>query len=178
MNKDNSFLDQKVTVKAILLYILPLLLALLLGYLHVRTLNRSSEIQKEGNEQKMAAFEGEIYKLKQAIAQRDAKLKYLLNENYTRLLAKSNTSEGFIWLYHDLKDESWYAEMSNAKNLNEELNFKLFVDNIYVGKIERISDSVGLQRIGTAPMGKVAIYAGLRGKDEPQELIYESAPSD
>jgi hypothetical protein len=178
VNKENSFFDQKITVKALFLYILPLLLALLLGYVHVRSLNRNIEMRQAGTEQKIAAFEGEVYKLKQALEQRDAKLKYVLNPNYERMLMYSDRDSTYIWLFHDATDQSWYAEMSHARILKEGMNYKLLIDGEYIGKIERISDSVGLQKIGTAPMGCANIYSGLRGESATEELIYESAPPD
>jgi len=178
VNRENSFFDQKITVRALLLYILPLLLALLMGYIHVRSLNRNIEMRQVGAEQKMAAFEGEIYKLKQALAQRDAKLKYLLNPNYDRFLAFSNADSTHIWLFYNGKDHSWFAEMSSVQVLEDGMNYKLFIDDEYVGKIERISDSVGLQKIGTAKKGRARIYSGLRGSERTDQLIYESEPAD
>lgn len=178
VNKEKSFFDQKITVKALALYILPLLLALLLGYVHVRSLNRNIEMRQAGSEQKAAAMEGEIYKLKQALDQRDAKLNYVLNPNYDRMLMYSDTDSSYIWLFHDPINFAWYAEMSHARILNEGLNYKLMVGGEYVGKIERISDSVGLQKIGTAPAGRATIFSGKRGNSTTEELIYESAPPD
>ena len=178
MNKESSFLDQKITVKALIFYILPLLLALLLGYIHVRSLNRSFEMRQAGNEQKMAAFEGEVYKLKQALEQRDAKLCYVLSPEYVRLLAYSDVDSSNIWLFHNASDLSWYAEMSQARILAESDNYKLYIEGNYVGKIERISDSVGLQKVGEAPAGKIKIFSGKRSEREKDKLIYELEPAD
>jgi len=178
VNKEPSFLDQRITVRALIFYILPLLLALLLGYVHVRSLNRNFEMRQAGNEQKLAAFEGEVYTLKQALEQRDAKLRYVLNPKYVRLLAYSDLDSSHIWLFHNASDLSWYAEMSQARILTEGHNYKLYIAGKYVGKIERISDSVGLQKIGEAPAGKIKIFSGKRSEREKDQLIYELEPAD
>jgi len=135
-------------------------------------------MRQAGIEQKIAAFEGEIYKLRQALDQRDAKLQYILNPNYDRILMKSPADSSHIWLFYDGSDHSWYAEMSKARILSEGKNFKLLVDGSYVGKIERISDSVGLQKIGTAQMGRAKIFSGLRGDPLTEELVYDADPLD
>jgi len=178
VSKENSFLDQKITVKALLMYILPLLLALLLGYIHVRSLNRKIELRQAGIEQKIAAFEGEVYKLKQALNQRDAKLNYVLNPSYERLLMESNVDSSHIWLFYDASDNSWFAEMSHARILEDGMNYKLYINDNYVGKIERISDSVGLQKVGKSKSGRARIYSGKRGVEVIDQLIYESGPAD
>lgn len=157
-----------------MVFFLPISFALLLGYIHVNSINKKISLDRINANQTNDALKGEIYRLKQSIAQLESKERYYLSPKFSRILLKSSEGETFIWLYHDQTDSSWYSEMTFAPFLEENLNFKLFVDGVFIGHMEKVADSSGLQKIGKSPSGRASIYSGIRGQEDTKQLLYES----
>jgi hypothetical protein len=156
------------------MFVLPGLLALFLGYIYLHGENQELEKNNFATEQKTNALKGEIYRLKQALSQRDAKLNYLTDPGLERLKLSAGDHSRAIWLFYRKENQSWYAEMSHAPILDEGLNYRLLIDGTEVGAFERIADTVGLQKIGRQPPGeKLRVKSARRGEDELIETLYE-----
>lgn len=174
-----SFGDQTISLKYIALFIVPVILALLVGYIHVRSENRALEAKIASNEQTLGILEGEVYRLKQTLSQRDAKMKYLIDGDFMRFKLSAGKKNESLWLFYREMDRAWYAEVTHATALPEGLNYKLVIGNSAIGEFEKIADAVGLQKIGEAEIkAPVAIYSGPRGQTDfntAWDLLYDSA---
>lgn len=172
-----SFGDQTVSFKYIALFIASILLGLLVGYTYLMSTNRSIEAKMASNEQTLGALEGEVYRLKQALSQRDAKMKYLLDGSLKRFKLYSGAEE-FTWVFYRETDGAWYVEVTHTTALAEDENFKLVVGDSVVGEFEKIADAVGLQKVGEAKIDSpIRIYSGPRGQSELTSdwaILYDS----
>ncbi|MFN2428627.1 MAG: hypothetical protein ABR574_01330 [Cryomorphaceae bacterium] len=173
--------ERTVSFKYIALFVAPIILALLVGYFYLRSLNRALETQMAQTEQTLGALEGEVYRLKQALSQRDAKMKYVLDGNLKRFKVSAGGDE-FIWLFFRESDGNWYAEVESATPLTDGLNYKLVVGDKVVGEFNLIADVVGLQKIGSSPIKTpISIYAGPRGEtalNSDWKLLYDASSPD
>jgi len=169
--------DKSVTFKYVTLFTLPISIVFLVGCFYVWGQNRELERKLEGNEQTLGVLEGEVYRLKQATSQRDAKLKYLTDGKLKRFKLSANGNQ-FVWLFYRQSDKAWYTEVTEVTTLEEGFNYKLVIANSAVGEFEKIADAVGLQKIGEAELNDpIAIYSGPRGQTEINtdwEMLYDS----
>lgn len=172
-----SFGDRTISFKYITYFIAPILLGLLVGYIYLMSTNRSIEAKMASNEQTLGALEGEVYRLKQAVSQRDAKMKYLLDGSLKRFKLYTDAEE-FTWLFYRETDGAWYVEVTHASVLPEGVNYKLVIGDSAVGEFEKIADAVGLQKVGEAKIDSpIRIYSGPRGQSELNSdwvVLYDS----
>lgn len=144
--------SQQVSLRWIWMFVVPVGIALVIGYVYLRSENRALLASRAAEKAENDAMHGEIYRLRQSIDQQEATMNYLLRPDFERFLAFESDSS-FCWLFYRPADSAWYAEVSSIAVLAEAQQYRLYtVDqnnkSTYIGGFERIADVVGLQKIG------------------------------
>lgn len=168
----------KITPKFLAWFALPVLLLAVAGYVYVRAQNRGLQAQAAKMTAQNDAMDGELYRLRQEVAGRDARIGFLVNPELKRFKASSATDSSSCWLFWRKADNAWYAEVTHAMRLADGKQFRLYsntgVEPIYIGSFEPIANTVGLQKIGTgSPFGKMMITEARR--TDPADYERESA---
>lgn len=156
--------QKTVPLRGIWMFGLPLAAALIVAYVFIRSQNRGLEMKMAQSEQKMAALEGEVYRLKATLQERESELRYLTSPDLERYVAFTPDS-GFVWLFYREKDRTWFA---HTENLNPEYEWlSLVVDDQVVGSFSKLADTSGLQKVGITERGRTAFL--VRGRIENAE---------
>lgn len=149
------------------MFALPVLVLAIAGYVYVRAQNRGLKARNAGLTAQNDAMDGELYRLRQEVDGRDARIGFLVNPDLKRFKASSATDSSSCWLFWRKADNAWYAEVTHAKHPGNDKQFRLYNNTggipTYIGSFEPIAETVGLQKIGTgSPFGKMAITSALR----------------
>lgn len=134
---------------------LPLGLALIFGYVFIRSQNRALEMKLLSQEEKSAVLEGEVYRWKSLFKQKEAEINYLTSPDYRRYLIRMDSAH-CAWLYYRSEDDAWFI-FTDLMAKNEFTDtYTLFIDEQKVGTFKRVADSIGLQKAGHSPIGQKA----------------------
>lgn len=157
----------KITPKFLALFVLPVLLLAVAGYVYVRAENRSLLARTAKLTAHNDAMDGELYRLRQEVAGRDARIGFLVSPDLKRFKASSINDSSSCWLFWRQADNTWYAEVTHASKLGNDMQFRLYNNTgatpVYIGSFEPIAETVGLQKIGKgSPFGKMMITTALR----------------
>lgn len=168
----------KITPKFLAVFALPVLLLAIAGYVYVRAENRDLAARNAKLTAQNDAMDGELYRLRQEVAGRDARIGFLVSPDLKRFKASSVTDSSSCWLFWRKSDNAWYAEVTHAKPLGRDMQFRLYNDTggtpSFIGSFEPIAETVGLQKIGAgSPFGKMIITAALRHEPEDFEREYK-----
>lgn len=158
------------------MFVLPVLLLAVVGYVYVRAENRALQASSAKLTAQNDAMDGELYRLRQEVAGRDARIGFLVNPDLKRFKASSVRDSSSCWLFWRKADNAWYAEVTHATSPGSDMQFRLYNNTggtpTYIGSFEPLAETIGLQKIGTgSPFGKMVITAGLRR--EPSDFERE-----
>ena len=166
-------MPEKISLKWVLFFIAPVIVLLLMAYVHLRTLNKSLEAKLYALEDESQVYSGEVYRLRQLVEERETKIKFLNNPELERKLIQFN--DGYIWIFMNPSSGEWYADTEKSPQLDPDEDLRLIIGGLEVGSFIPRLDAVGLQKIGKSEsFGKLEILVSPR-KDswkENSRLIY------
>jgi hypothetical protein len=161
-----------IPLRAVWMFVLPLAAVLVIAYVYLRSENRDLEMKSAAKEEKMAALEGEVYRLKGDLEQKKALINYLTNPQLERYPAISEDSL-FIWLFYRQADSTWFAYPDLLPSVKD--RFTLYIDEREVGSFQRVSDSLGLKKVGRAPKGDMARVVEEKGSEvNPDKRVFQA----
>jgi len=147
--------EKTVPLRGVWIFGLPLAAALIVGYVFIRSQNRQLEMKVASLERKNAVLEGEVYRYKSLSQQRDLEINYFTSPKFERYLAYSS-DENFAWIFFRPSDMTWFVYADQIGTESNSSTFTLFIDRKRVGTFNKIADTKGLQKIGSAPLGDTA----------------------
>jgi hypothetical protein len=155
---------------------LPLAAILVVAYVYLRSTNRGLEMEMAQVREKNNVLEGEVYRYRQLIKQKEAKLNYLQDAELKRFLSREHDSS-YVWLFYREADSTWFVEPSAIEPIRDTHAYHLLIDGKHVGNFHRITDAVGLPKIGKHALGDTGMIC-FGPEDEleyfpPSSRLYE-----
>jgi hypothetical protein len=172
-------MPEKISMKWVLFFVVPVVVLLLIAYVHLRTLNRSLEARLYASEDEKQIYSGEVYRLRQLVEEREARIKFLSNPDLERSLI--SLEDGYIWLFVNPSSGDWYADTENSPSILDGEDYRLIVGGNEVGSFIPQLNAVGLQKIGNSlNQGSIEILAAPLGESWKQNsrLVYSDAAPD
>lgn len=132
------------------MFVVPLVLLLAIAYVFVRSQNRSLQSKASAIEVQNDIMQGELYRLRQEIEGRDARIRQLVNPDLARLKAESISDSSSFWLFWRESDGYLYVEVSHIRIPTSEEHYRVYLGDgrKHVGNFEALSETIGLQRVG------------------------------
>lgn len=160
------------------MFVVPVLAIAVIGYVYVRTLNRSLESRVATLQQQNDAMHGELYRLRQEVEGKEARLRFVNDPGMERFKVARHTDDTSCWLFWRKADHTWYAEVTHVGALPDGHQYRLYTDQQYIGSFEPLTETIGLQKIGTQAPGKELIVTSASREAETnleeEEVMYRA----
>ena len=174
----------KIDAKWVAMFVAPVVAIAIVGYVYVRSLNRGLESRMVALQQQNDAMHGELYRLRQEVEGKEARLRFINDPGMQRFIAVTDHSDTSCWLFWRKADNAWYAEVTHAEPLPDGRQYRLYARGLdweYVGSFEPLAETVGLQKIGVAYPGKELIVTAADRGMEPElnaeRVVYRAEPA-
>ncbi len=177
-------MDFRQNVKWVAMFVAPLLLFIAVAYVFVRSQNRSLQAKASAVQMQNDVMQGELYRLRQEIEGRDARIRQLVNPELKRLKAESTVDSTSFLLFWRENGGDLYVEVSHVRIPKREEHYRIYWGDgpEHVGNFEALSETIGLQRVGKVKsMRPLKITRALRDSEpdfDQETLSYQVSTAD